>query len=81
MTERFSYDPVIRKLLEVKAEAVALGLPESIIAGLQSVEDLHRVSVCIRQFSRALKYLSLFTAVKHFTMLYDSISICILLLS
>ena len=44
MADRFSYDPAIRKLLEVKAEAVALGLPESIIAGLQNVEDLHNVS-------------------------------------
>jgi hypothetical protein len=41
MAAKYYRDPAIRKLLEVKAEAISLGLPESIITGLQSVEDLH----------------------------------------
>jgi|JYMV01.1.fsa_nt_gi hypothetical protein len=44
MAAKYYRDPAIRKLLEVKAEAISLGLPESIITGLQSVEDLHMVS-------------------------------------
>ena len=41
MAANYYHDPAFRKLLEVKAEAISLGLPESIITGLQSVEDLH----------------------------------------
>ncbi|XP_071165610.1 probable caffeoyl-CoA O-methyltransferase 1 isoform X2 [Mytilus edulis] len=40
MADKISYDPALTKLWEVKREAEKLGLPESIISGLQAVEDL-----------------------------------------
>lgn len=38
-----SRDPAINKLREVKADAESLGIPETIINGLQAVDDLATV--------------------------------------
>ena len=45
MSDKISYDPALTKLWEVKREAEKLGLPETIISGLQAVEDLFEVHI------------------------------------
>lgn len=81
MAAKYYRDPAIRKLLEVKAEAISLGLPESIITGLQSVEDLHNVS-CTQQiiYSCSKIFHCFFTTSQHYIFPFKFIYCCSLAL-